>query len=172
MKKLNVITALALAWAAAAWAGKVIPNVYLKNVDGEKKSVADYAAHYRLVVVVFWDTACKPCKEELVEINKWAGDYEGLGVIAVACDTARTASQVKPYFRGQGYKFDTLLDIDGDLQRALGVTGTPYTLLATSGGEIVWEHVGYRKGDENVLRAEIERHLSAAASEKAAGGTE
>lgn len=160
MKRLKSVLVPVVILVASSWAAKVIPNVSLNNADGVKKSFADYAAQYRLVVVVFWDTSCKPCKEELVELNKLLPDYEGLGVVAVACDTARTAGQVKPYFKGQGYNFDTLLDVDGDLQRALGVTGTPHTILATPAGEVVWEHIGYRKGDENALRAEIEKYLN------------
>ncbi len=105
--------------------------------------------------------ACSPCKEELVEVNKLAKKYDRLGVVAVSTDTARTSSQVKPYFKGQGFSFDTLLDVDGEMQKALGVNGVPYGFLVTPAGDVIWEHSGYRKGDENKMKEEIEEYFAA-----------
>lgn len=157
------VLAAALMFVAAAtptWAAKTVPNFKLKNVDGKKVTFDDLATKYELMAFVFWSTACEPCKEELVEINKFAGDYEGFGVVAVSTDSARTSSQVKPYFKGQGFKFDTLLDVDGELVKALGIPGDPYVLLVTARGDVVWEHSGYRKGDEKKMRQEIEKYFA------------
>ena len=97
----------------------------------------------------------------MVEINKLVKKFDRLVVIAVSTDTARTSSSVKPYFKGQGFNFDTLLDVDGEMQRALGVTGVPYGFLVTSAGDVVWEHSGYRKGDEVKMKEEIENYFAA-----------
>ncbi len=150
-----------LATTAPTWAAKTVPAFNIKNVDGQKKTFDDYAKEYELIALIFWNTACEPCKEELVEINKFARDYDGFGVVAVSTDTARTSSQVKPYFIGQGFDFESLLDIDGELQRALGVPGVPYSFLVTAAGDVIWEHSGYRKGDEKKLKAEIEKFFAA-----------
>lgn len=156
-----LMTALFLiAIATPTWAAKTVPNFRLKNVDGKKVTFDDLAAKYELMAFVFWATGCAPCKDELVEINKFAGDYEGFGVVAVSTDSARTSSQVKPYFKGQGFKFDTLLDVDGELVRALGIPGNPYALLVTAKGDVIWEHSGYRKGDERKMQAEIEKYFA------------
>ena len=159
----SLIIIAALAAAAPALAAKTVPAVSLKNADGETKTFADYASQYKLVALVFWGTTCAPCKEELVEINKLAREIAGFGVVAVATDSARTSSQVKPFFKGQGYAFDTLLDVDGNLQKALGVPGVPYSFLVTPAGDVIWEHSGYRKGDEQKMREEIEKYLAGAA---------
>jgi peroxiredoxin len=161
----SVITfavAAAVLLGAPAWAAKTMPPFKLNNVDGQKMNFAAYAEKYELMAFVFWATGCAPCKDELVEINKFADDYEGFGVVAVSTDSARTSSQVKPYFKGQGFKFDTLLDVDGDLVKALGVPGNPYSILVTAAGDIIWEHSGYRKGDERKIKEEIEKYFAAA----------
>ena len=162
MRTVAILTAalVLLAIANPTWAAKTVPKFNLKNVDGKKVTFDDLAAKYELMAFVFWSTACEPCKDELVEINKFADDYEGFGVVAVCTDSARTSSQVKPYFKGQGFKFDTLLDVDGELVKALGIPGDPYALLVTSDGDVIWEHSGYRKGDENKMRAEIEKYFA------------
>lgn len=155
--------------ATPTWAAKTVPKFRLKNVDGKKVTFDDLAEKYELMAFVFWSTGCAPCKDELIEINKFAGDYEGFGVVAVSTDSARTSSQVKPYFKGQGFKFDTLLDVDGELVKALGIPGDPYALLVTAKGEVIWEHSGYRKGDEKKMQAEIEKYFAAPEPEPGPG---
>lgn len=150
-----------IAVATPTWAAKTVPAFKLCNIDGKKITFADLAAEYELMAFVFWATGCAPCKDELIEINKFAGDYEGFGVVAVSTDSARTSSEVKPYVKGQGFKFDVLLDVDGELVKALGIPGNPYALLATAEGDVIWEHSGYRKGDEKKMQAEIEKYFAA-----------
>jgi cytochrome c biogenesis protein CcmG/thiol:disulfide interchange protein DsbE len=163
MRTVAILTAALFVIAAATptWAAKTVPKFRLNNVDGKKITFDDLAAKYELMAFVFWSTACDPCKDELVEINKFAGDYEGFGVVAVSTDSARTSSQVKPYIKGQGFKFDALLDVDGELVKALGIPGNPYALLVTARGDVIWEHSGYRKGDEKKMQAEVERYFAA-----------
>jgi len=122
------------------------------------------AKEYKLMAFLFWSTTCDPCKEELTEVNKWAGKYEGFAVVAVAVDSARTSSQVKPYIKGQGFKCEVLLDEDANLQKGLGVFGTPYSFLITADGQILYEHSGYRKGDEKKLEEEVQKYFAAAAA--------
>jgi peroxiredoxin len=151
-----------VAAAAPVWAAKTMPPFKAKDVDGKKVSFEDLAAEYELMAFVFFGMDCGPCKNELVEVNKFADDYDGFAVVAVSTDTARTSSQVKPYVKGQGFKFDVLLDEDGELVRALGIPGNPYSFLVTAEGDIIWEHSGYRKGDEQKMKDEIEAFLGAA----------
>lgn len=163
MRSIIALTiAAAVLLGAPAWAAKTMPPFNLKCAEGQKRTFEDYASQYELMAFVFWSTGCAPCKEELVEINKFADDYEGFGVVAVSTDSARTSSQVKPYFKGQGFKFETLLDVDGELVRALGVPGNPYSMLVTADGDVIWEHSGYRRGDERKMKEEIEAYFAAA----------
>jgi peroxiredoxin len=169
MKKLtSLIGAVVILAAGAAWAAKTMPAFSLKCVDGRKVTFETYASQYELMAFVF----CAPCKEELVEINKFADKYDGFGVVAVSTDTARTSSQVKPYVKGQGFKYDVVLDVDGELVKALGVPGNPYAMLVTKKGDIFWEHSGYRKGDEIKLEEEVKKFFAAEAPPPEGDATE
>lgn len=163
MRTAAILTAalVLLATATPTWAAKTVPKFKLCNVDGKKVTFDDLAAKYELLAFVFWATDCGPCKGELVEINKFADNYEGFGVVAVSTDSARTSSEVKPFVRGQGFKFDVLLDVDAELVKALGIPGNPYAMLVTAEGDVIWEHSGYRKGDEKKMQAEIEEYFAA-----------
>jgi cytochrome c biogenesis protein CcmG/thiol:disulfide interchange protein DsbE len=162
MKAVTTLALISVTLAAAvpAWAAKTMPKFCLQNVDGKKRTFEEVAAQYDLVAFVFWGTGCGPCKDQLIETNKFLDDYKGLGVVAVSTDPARTSSQVKSYIKGQGYEFETLLDVDGDLQRGLGIPGIPYCLLVASDGEIIWEHSGYRRGDERKMKEEIDKFFA------------
>jgi hypothetical protein len=50
--------------------------------------------------------------------------------------------------------------VDGELVKALGIPGNPYVLLVTAKGDVIWEHSGYRKGDEKKMQAEIEKYFA------------
>lgn len=159
MKKLLPILLVLSLLAIPAWAAKEVPHFCLKNVDGKMVKFEDLAGQYKLMAFLFWSTTCDPCKEELAAVNKWAGKYEGFKVVAVAVDSARTSSQVKPYIKGQGYGYEVLLDENGDLQKGLGVFATPFSFLITADGQITYEHSGYRKGDEKKLEEEVQKYF-------------
>ena len=51
--------------------------------------------------------------------------------------------------------FDILLDLNGDVQRAMNVANPPVTFLIDQNGKIVYTHTGYVEGDEYELEEKI-----------------
>ena len=56
---------------------------------------------------------------------------------------------------GKGWGFDVLLDVNGDLKRAMNVSNPPHTFLIDGNGKIVYQHTGYFEGAEDDLYEEI-----------------
>jgi cytochrome c biogenesis protein CcmG/thiol:disulfide interchange protein DsbE len=154
--------------AAPSFAGKVIPDFELDDLNGERVSFYDILeSGPGPTVLSFWYVACEPCKDEHVELQNLLDEYEndGLVVVAVSVDSSKTVSGVKPYIRGNGYTFTVLLDTDGNAKQTLGVPYEPYTFLVDCEGNVVHEKLGYRKGDEKVLEEAIVEYIEAAESE-------
>ena len=135
-----------------------LPDITLKNIDGEDIQLSDYGKNGRITVISFWATWCKPCIKELKNINglleDWQDEYD-VELVAISVDDSRNAIKVKPMVNAFNWDFDILMDPNGDVQRALNVANPPVTFLIDQEGNIVYTHTGYVEGDEY----ELENHI-------------
>ncbi len=142
-----------------------LPEIKLKNIEGEQINISDYAENGKITVFSFWATWCAPCKKELGNIAEiyedWQDDYN-TEVVAVSIDNQRNVPKVKSYVNGQGWEYDVILDTNQDLQRALNFQNVPYTLVVDQNGEISYRHSGYVDGDEYELEEHLEELTEAA----------
>ena len=135
-----------------------LPNITVKNVDGEDVNLNSYGTNGKLTIISFWATWCKPCIKELKNMNdlmeEWTEAYD-VELVAVSVDDSRNMVKVKPMVNGLGWDFDILLDPNSDLQRAMNVANPPVTFLVDTEGNIVYIHTSYVEGDEY----ELEEHI-------------
>lgn len=159
----NILTILIVflslgAFAQTDTATATLPEISLKNVDGEDIQLADYGKNEKITVISFWATWCKPCIKELKNINglleEWVEEYD-MELVAISVDDSRNAVKVKPMVNAFNWDFDILLDPNGDVQRAMNVANPPVTFLIDQNGTIVYTHTGYVEGDEY----ELEDHI-------------
>ena len=134
--------------------GKAIPNVTLKDVNGNEVKTGEISNDGKPIIINFWATWCSPCKRELEAINEVYDDWvdeTGVVLYAVSIDDEKTKPRVKPYVDGKGWDYVVLLDPNSDFRRALGVNNPPQTFLVNGDGKIVWTHNSYSPGDEEEL---------------------
>lgn len=128
-----------------------LPNVTLKNLDGQSFSTANIKNDGKPIIITFWATWCKPCLKEHDAINEvyqdWV-DETGVKLYAVSIDNSRSASRVKPTVNGKSWEFEVLSDVNQDFKRAINVNEPPHTFILDGTGTIRWQHVGYMDGDE------------------------
>lgn len=159
MKKIITLSfALLSSVMIMAQTSKSLPSVKIKDLTGKTVDISQFKNNGKPIIISFWATWCKPCKEEL---NAIAEDYEewqddtGVELIAVSIDDARSTGRVEPYVNGQGWDYTVLLDPNGDLKRAMNVNNVPHTFLIDGNGKIVWQHNSYATGDEKELLKKV-----------------
>jgi peroxiredoxin len=77
---------------------------------------------------------------------------QGLVVLSISTDDARSASKVKPYVKKMGYTFPVLLDRDSTVIGAYNPSKTlPYTVVIDRTQQVVHRVSGYNPGDEVAL---------------------
>lgn len=152
-----------IAWTPAnipVAAGKTLPSVTLKRLNGETVNIQEYGRNGKITVLSFWASWCAPCKRELDAIAdlypEWQEQY-GVEVIAITTDNARALSKVRPIVEQKGWPFEILSDPNQELQQALNFQAIPQTYVVDRKGEIVYEHAGYQPGDEYELEKVIEK---------------
>ena len=152
---------LALALSSTASAGEAASPFALRDVNGADVSLDQYKG--QVVVLSFWATWCGPCKQEMPHLQKMYSDLKGQGlvVLSISSDDARTASQVKPFVSRMGYTFPVLLDKESKVTGAYNPTKTlPYTVVIGRDGQVASRHSGYNPGNEVDLRKELEGLLA------------
>jgi len=137
---------------------KTLPDVSIKNLDGETVNIQKYAQDGKITVISFWATWCHPCKRELDAIAdlypEWQEEYD-VELVAITIDDARSMRKVKPMVETKGWEYTVLSDVNEDLKRSLNFQTVPMTFLLDQEGNIVYEHNSYTPGDEYELEDKI-----------------
>ncbi len=158
MKKI-VIAIIALCLPFLASAQKSLPNVNVTDLEGNEVNIRSILEDGVPVVLSFWYTTCKPCLQELGAVNDAWSDWQeeaSFKFVAVSTDDSRSSSKVAPMVKGRGWsEFTFLLDVNGDLKRAMNVQTQPTVFLLDKDGKIVYTHIGYTPGNEEELFEQI-----------------
>jgi peroxiredoxin len=135
---------------------KTVPNFTLQDIEGKDHSL--YASlEAGPVLVSFWATWCKPCKQEMPHLEEIYQTYadQGLSVYAVSIDKPRNKSRVRSEIQAKKFTFTTLLDPNQDAFRKLQGQSVPYVMLLGPDGEPAYVKMGYRPGDEKALEEAV-----------------
>lgn len=132
-------------------AGRKIPAVDVKTLDGKAFNTGTISNEGKPIIISFWATWCSPCKNELNAVAEVYDEWKketGVKLVAVSIDDSKSSSRVAPYVSGKGWEYESLLDVNSDFKRAMNVNMPPHTFIVNGEGNIVWQHVGYKEGDE------------------------
>lgn len=137
-----------------------IGDVTLKTLNGKSIRTTDLAKNEQPKVIIVWASCCLPCLEELDAISDVYQEWQentNIKLYAVSVDDARNVSKVKSLVHGKGWDFEILLDTNGDLKRAMGITILPTNYIVKN-NKILYSQLGYKPGSEDLLYEEIRKH--------------
>lgn len=134
-----------------------LESLTLPDVDGKQVKLSSYLGRGP-VILDFWATWCKPCLLALPELEKLYADLgpRGLQVVGINEDGPRNAGKVKPFLKSKGATISVLLDLNREAQSRLQAIALPMTLLLDADGVVLHSSFGYRPGELDALRTQIE----------------
>jgi peroxiredoxin len=145
-------------------AQKQVPDVKLKTLKKQTVSLHESLQQADYTVLSFWATWCAPCKREL---NTIAGVYEDwqkkydMQLIAITIDDQRMLSKVPAMVATNWWEYPVLADEDSSLRNAINVTSIPRTFIVDRKGNILYDHNGYKPGDEIELEEKLKALVEA-----------
>ena len=135
-----------------------IPSVDIKTLEGGIINTSEFENDGNPIVISFWATWCKPCKQELENIHEVYEDWQeetNVKLIAISIDDARNTSKIKPLVNAKGWEYEVYQDSNREFATKMGVNPIPHTFLLDKNNNIVWDHVTYSDGDEEKLYEKI-----------------
>lgn len=134
-------------------------KVELQTLDGGKTTPSEWVDGKTPYVVSFWFVTCKYCIEEMDAVSEVFEQWQAqkpFRFIAVCTDDTRSLTKAKAMVRSRGWDgFQFYFDVNKELARAMKVTSCPYVFLYDKNGNLVYSHLGYSPGDEEVLFEKI-----------------
>jgi thiol-disulfide isomerase/thioredoxin len=124
-----------------------------------KEAVFDLDNHAGKVVYVdFWASWCGPCRKSfpfMIQLHREFGD--DLVIAAINLDEKRADADT--FLSEFDVPFSVFYDPAGRVAEAFDLKGMPMSFLFGRQGEKLGQHVGFRKKDEEKLRAAIKTAL-------------
>ena len=119
---------------------KNVPIFEAESLFKDKKFISSNEFKDEIILVNFFATWCKPCRDEHVYIKRFTNERE-IKVIGINYkdNTEKTIKWLKDL--GNPYK-DILIDKNGKIAIDWGVYGIPETFIINSNGIIKYRHVG------------------------------
>ena len=120
--------------------GSQAPDFQLETLDGKSLRLSDLRG--KGVLVNFWATWCKPCREEMPAIQKMYEKYRDRGFEVVAVNIAETPVAVQGFTRQLGLTFPVVLDRDRQVTKLYQVGPIPTSFFVRPNGTIAHKVVG------------------------------
>ncbi|MBD3107332.1 redoxin domain-containing protein [Bacillus sp. AGMB 02131] len=114
------------------------PDFSLQTLNGESVKLSDYEG--KKVVLNFWATWCKPCREEMPDLQAvYSENKEDVVILAVNMDAH---NDVKGFTDQYAVTFPVLLDEEDEVSERYQVISLPTTYFIDVDGKIAKKHLG------------------------------
>jgi peroxiredoxin len=149
----------------AAQEGALAPDFLLESMDESELRLSDLRG--QPVVVNFWATWCKPCRQEMPRFVEAYDEHAGDGLVVVAVNLQEGKGIVRPFAEDYGMDFPIAVDRDGEVGDRYRLLGLPTTYFIDREGVIRSVFTGpfeEKQNDTNVQGAiedsELEQRIA------------
>ncbi|MBI4722627.1 MAG: TlpA family protein disulfide reductase [Candidatus Stahlbacteria bacterium] len=134
------------------------PNFSLRSLDNDIV-VLDSLTSKGIVVVEFWATWCKCCVQELDVWKKLSKEFKDVTFVAINEDGPRTRAKVPLMVKAHKWEFLILYDENKKVMTQFQVQPIPHTFIVGKNRELLYQHIGFAKKDEEILRQKLKNML-------------
>lgn len=129
------------------------PNFRLIDLDNKIHTLADHKG--KPLIVNFWASWCKPCRQELPAFNRAWAKVKDQGVQMLAINIGEDPNAVFNFIREYPIDFRVLLDPQSDELANWQMRGLPTTFIIDSFGRVVYQAIGEREWDNDELLTKV-----------------
>ena len=114
---------------------RLVSTVIFEDFEGNEVNLKKYKG--KLVIINFWATWCKPCKEEMPSLDRLFLDnnFSDLQILAVNMETPNTLKTSKFFTDLKIKKLEIFFDKNLNFVKEFKLRGVPTTILINKKGE-------------------------------------
>jgi peroxiredoxin len=144
--------------------GRTAPHCELTPIEGGPSH--DLLQQYRgqVVYVDFWASWCGPCAQSFPFMNDLAHDLRSRGLNVVGINLDENPEDAKAFLDRHPAHFTVVADASGQCPQDFGVKAMPSSYLIDRQGVVRHIHLGFRPGEAEQFRAQVEQLLAAPAN--------
>ncbi|RYZ92483.1 MAG: TlpA family protein disulfide reductase [Proteobacteria bacterium] len=162
----NCDTELAAAKETRVRVGDSFPEIKLNHLNSEK--VFDQGIlKNKMVVVDFWASDCLPCREAVPELNTLFKEFRTKNTIFIGINADEDEGYTSSFLKEFKPLYTLLDDKKHQLISKMGVDSMPTTYLLDANGIVRFINRGFKTGDAQKIRAEIQKLSSEKAPPRA-----
>jgi len=114
----------------------------------------------QVVVVDFWASWCKPCRESIPWLNEMRSRYAADGLVVIGVNVDAEHADAEKFLRDVPIRFDVVFDPSGALAQRFNVAGMPTTLFFDRTGKLVQSRIGFRVARKDDEETSLQKLLS------------
>jgi peroxiredoxin len=129
--------------------GATPPDFTLTTLNGEEFTLSEQKG--KVILIDFWASWCKPCREENPNNVMLFAKYEkdGFDIAAVSVDRESDTDKWKEAIEKDGLKYTQMLDVK-EVAKSYNVTSIPTTILLDKEGKIIAKNLRGEKLTEKL----------------------
>jgi thiol-disulfide isomerase/thioredoxin len=154
--------ALAAVFASAALAASSsgpAPGFTLSGRGGKNIDLAQFKG--QVVMINFWASWCKPCRDEMPLLEDIYKKYKPMGFTMLAVNVEPETKDADAWLAKlpKPVTFPVAYDVDSKVSKLYKVETMPSTVIVDRKGNVRALHRGYKPGDENFYLTQIRTML-------------
>jgi len=114
----------------------------------------------KVVVLDFWASWCKPCRQSIPWLNEMKSRYARDGLVVIGVNVDAEHADAERFMRAVRIDFDVVFDPSGELAQRFKVQGMPSSFVFDRAGKLVESRIGFRDTQKSDHEADIRRLLS------------
>ena len=138
--------------------GAQAPAFDLVASDGSHVRLSDLRG--KVVIVDFWASWCRPCRESFPTLDRWQRRYRDRGLVVVGVSVDRTEEAYRTFLSEHPIGFTVERDADHGVARSFAPPAMPTTFIIDRTGVVRHVERGYRRANDASLERIVERLLA------------
>lgn len=135
---------------------KPVSSFHLTDLNGKKWNSKELSG--KTVVINFWFTACKPCIQEMIYLNKLVEENKDSSVVFIA-PAPENETQIKKFLKKYQFEYN-ITPSSTDFISAMNIENFPTHLVIDKEGIIRQVFIGYADDIKEKLQAEIAKLMN------------
>lgn len=98
-----------------------------------------------VVVLDFWASWCKPCRQSIPWLNEMRSRYGARGLVIIGVNVDANRADAERFLESTPIDFDVVFDPQGTLAQRYALKGMPSTFVFDRDGRLVTSHLGFQQ---------------------------